>query len=42
MSVDSFLGHPEGSGPGHQMVLLVCLAVALEGLGGVEGRVGKL
>jgi hypothetical protein len=42
MSVGSFLGHPEGSGPGCQMVLLVYLEVAPEGPGGVEDRVERL
>jgi len=42
MQDDDFLGHLGGSGPGYWMVLLACLAVALEGPGEVGGRARKL
>jgi len=38
MPVDDFLGHPGGSSPGHQVALLVCSVVVLEGLDEVEGH----
>jgi hypothetical protein len=41
MRDDNFLGHPGGSSPGHWMVLLVYLVVAVEGLGEAEGYVEK-
>jgi hypothetical protein len=42
MQDDDFLGHPGGSGPGRQMVLLVYLEVAPGGPGEVGGHVKKL
>jgi hypothetical protein len=44
--VCSFLGHPEGSGPGRRPVPLafrvVPMAAEMEGLGGEVGRVERL
>jgi len=44
--VCSFLGHPEGSGPGHRLVSLAFQVVPMvaetEGLGGVVGRIERL
>jgi hypothetical protein len=41
MSVGSFLGHPEGSGPGHLVVQLAYLEVVPEGPGEVVGCAEK-
>jgi hypothetical protein len=42
MQGDNFLGHPEGNGPGHQMVELGHLVVAVRDLGEARDCVVKL